>query len=215
MVLNYRMRFYLILFFCGLGFLFSCGEDKKIPGNIIPMHQMSLLLTDIHLVDGSLYNLPPIPDTLSKHGLGLYMAVFKLHHIDTTQFKESLKYYSEHTDLMNDIYAGVTARLDSTLKVMTSPVVPPVTNKASQKVAKKTAKDIADSIKNAQLAKQKTDSIINKRKTDSVTLARFKAATQKTLAATKKAKRDSIKKAKKHKRHKKTTQTNTNAVPNK
>ena len=126
MVLNYRMRFYLVLFFCVSVFLCGCSDDKGIPDGVIKEHQMSLLLTDIHLVDGSLYNVAPIPDTLAKHGLGLYLAVFKLHHTDTTQFKESLKFYATRPDLLTDIYTGVTNRLDSLQAAKTKAVKPAV-----------------------------------------------------------------------------------------
>ncbi len=215
MVLNYRMRFYLVLFFCGLGFLFSCTDEKSIPGDVLPEDQMVSVLTDVHLVDGNIYNLSPVPDTLAKHGLGLYLAVFKMHHTDTTQFKASVKYYTTRPDVMLKMYDKVLARLDSLQKAKAQPVKPAVVPKASDK----NTKQLADSIKKAQAktdsankAKAKADSIKAKKKADSLRTAKFKLLSGKDIAQ--KVKRDSVKKVK-HKHHPvvKPIQTPPNAVP--
>lgn len=215
MVLNYRMRFYLILFFCGLVFLVGCTDNKGVPDGIIKEHQMSLLLTDIHLVDGRLYNLPPVPDTLVKHGLGLYLAVFKLHHTDTNQFKASLKYYSTRPDMLNDIYTGITTRLDSLQQARAKQIAAAAAKKA--KASQKTTKQLTDSITKAQAKeKHKADSVKTAKKADSVRAARFKNTLLKNTLDNKKAKADSVRKAKKHKHHKKVkpAQPATNAVSN-
>jgi len=203
MVLNYRMRFYLILFFCVSGFLFGCNSKTSVPDGIIEEPQMAALLTDIHLVDGSLYNLPPVPDTLAKHGLGLYLAVFKLHHTDTTQFKASMKFYTTRPDLMTRIYYTVTKTLDSLQAAKTKAVKPVVAPKASQK----TTQQITDSVNNAQEKE--------KRKADSIKIAQFKLTAKKNMEII--SKTDSLKKAKKKKKHHhkvKPIQTKPDAVPN-
>ncbi|RKR85537.1 uncharacterized protein DUF4296 [Mucilaginibacter gracilis] len=147
------MRFYLILFFC-VGFLFtSCSDGKKIPSDVIPEHDMAELLTDIHIVDGSLYDLPQMPDTLSKHGMGLYLAVFKVHHVDTTLFKKSIKFYSTRPDLLGEIYTGITERLQK--KIDSLQKHKPKMNQDSLKKAN--VKRAADSIKTAK-ARLKLDS---------------------------------------------------------
>jgi hypothetical protein len=110
------MRFYLTGFFCVVVLFISCVDNTRyVPPELIQEHAMAELLTDIHLVDGSLYSVPQQRDSLSKHGLGLYLAVFKAHHTDSIQFNKSLKYYTLHPDMMNDIYIGVNRRLESKL----------------------------------------------------------------------------------------------------
>ncbi|MEO6523493.1 MAG: DUF4296 domain-containing protein [Mucilaginibacter sp.] len=104
------MRFYLILFFCVSVFFISC-KDKKIPDDVVPIHEMAALLTDIHIVDGSLYEVPQQMDTLTKHGLGMYMAVFKMHHIDTATFKRSITFYSSQPILLDQMYVGIEQRI--------------------------------------------------------------------------------------------------------
>ncbi len=111
MLLNYRMRFYIILFFFVSVFFIGCGSNDDTPAGILKMHDMAELLTDIHIVDGNLYNVSQMPDSLASHGMGLYMAVLKVHHTDTVQFKKSMKYYSLRPDKLNTIYDGVVRRL--------------------------------------------------------------------------------------------------------
>jgi len=110
------MRFYIGLFFCVVCFLFSCGEPSgDAPNGMLTMPQMAEVLTDIHIVDGSLANVPVIPDSLAKHGLGLYLGVFKIHHIDSAEFRKTLQYYTSHPDVLYVIYEGVNRRLNHKL----------------------------------------------------------------------------------------------------
>jgi len=148
MVLNYRMRFYIVLFFCAGCFFMGCSENNDYPDGL-PMHQVAEILTDIHIVNGSLYNVSNQPDSVLKHGMGLYLEVFKIHHTDSATFRKSLQYYSTRPDLLDIIYTGVSTRLtkklDSLKKVKAH----------LDAVKRKDPHFIADSIK----AKKKADSI--------------------------------------------------------
>jgi hypothetical protein len=105
------MRFYKILFFCLLLFLLGCNSEEKPPVDVLNRHHMALLLMDMHIIDGTLYNMPQQPDTLAKHGLAMYYALFKAYHTDSTQFKKSLRYYTTHPIELNLIYNGILDRL--------------------------------------------------------------------------------------------------------
>lgn len=148
MVLNYRMRFYIILFFYTGCFFMSCSQNSDDPKGL-GMHQMAAVLTDIHIVNGSLYNTANQPDSILKHGMGLYLDVFKLHHTDSATFRKSLQYYSLHPEVLHAIYEGVAKRLstkqDSLKKVKAH----------LEAVKRKDPHFKADSIK----AKNKADSI--------------------------------------------------------
>jgi len=114
------------------------------------MHQMASLLTDIHTVDGNMANLSMQPDSLVKHGMGLYLAAFKMHHTDSAAFRRSLQYYSHHPDQLAIIYDGVGIRLKKRLDSLTL---------VQTKIEKKKRLDPhfkADSIK----AKHKADSLL-------------------------------------------------------
>jgi hypothetical protein len=155
MLLNYRMRFYLVLFFYVSVFFISCtGYDRKIPPGIIPEHDMAELLTDIHIVDGSLYNIPQQPDSISKHGLGMYLAVLKAHNTDTATFKKSMKFYSTRPDILNEIYTGINSRLTKKLDSLQK-IKPKINQDSLNKVKMQHA---VDSVKQVKV-KAKLDSL--------------------------------------------------------
>src|ERR1700743_1762045 len=104
------MHKYNKLFFSVLIFLAACNGEHK-PDGLIQKDQMITLLTEIHIVDGSMYNLIQVPDTLYKYGTGRYLAVFKKYNTDSVQFKNSVKYYSAHPDLMQSIYEQVSKNI--------------------------------------------------------------------------------------------------------
>jgi len=102
------MHKYIILFFSGLLLLVAC---KKTPEGIIKPDEMASVLTDVHLADGSMINIPQIPDSIYKYGMGKYLEIFKKHHIDSAQFRSSYKYYTLHPDELVSIYDVVLKKL--------------------------------------------------------------------------------------------------------
>jgi hypothetical protein len=72
---------------------------------------MISLLTEVHIVDGSMYSLSQNPDSLYKYGLNRYLSVFKKYHTDSAQFKKSLKYYTTQPDELEAMYDQVLANL--------------------------------------------------------------------------------------------------------
>jgi len=114
------MHKYKNLFFSVLIFLVACGGDK-IPKDVIGGDKMVQLLTQVHIIDGSMYNVMQMPDSLYKYGSNKYLALFKRYGTDSVQFKNSFKYYSAHPELMAQIYEQVTliikAKTDSLNKI--------------------------------------------------------------------------------------------------
>jgi len=164
MLLNYRMRFYLRLFFCVSLFFTSCKEKDNVPDNVLPQHEMAELLTDMHIVDGSLYNIPQSPDSLAKHGLGLYMGVFKVHHTDTATFSRSIKFYSTHLTMLTNIYTGIEGRLQKKIdslqkhkpKVNTDSIAKANLLRKTDSLRRVKEKLKADSLQQVKLKKKKT-----------------------------------------------------------
>ena len=110
--LNYRMRKHIILFFSALLFFVACKENKSTDG-IIGQDKMVSLLTEVHIVDGSIYNITPHPDSLYKFGHGKYIALFKRFHTDSIQFKKSLQYYTTQPNLLETMYTQVLKNLEN------------------------------------------------------------------------------------------------------
>lgn len=115
------MRKHYILFFLTLLFLGSCIGG--VPNGIIKPDKMINLMVDVHIVDGSLYNIDTsTPDSVYKYGIDRYLKVFKQHSTDSVQFKKSLEYYSLHPDQLEEIYTEVSkvlqAKNDSLNKIL-------------------------------------------------------------------------------------------------
>ncbi|MBS1521694.1 MAG: DUF4296 domain-containing protein [Bacteroidetes bacterium] len=104
------MHKYNKLFFSVLIFLAACSSNKT-PEGIIPQDKMTNLLTDIHIVDGSMYNVMQLPDSLYKYGTDKYLMVFRKYHTDSLQFKKSFQYYAAHPEKMEAIYEQITATI--------------------------------------------------------------------------------------------------------
>lgn len=101
------MHKYNKLFFSVLIFLAAC-RGNKIPDDVIAQDRMTNLLTDIHIVDGSMYNVMQMPDSLYKYGTDKYQTVFRKYHTDSVQFKKSFQYYASNPEKMQAIYEQIT-----------------------------------------------------------------------------------------------------------
>ncbi|MDN3547327.1 DUF4296 domain-containing protein [Mucilaginibacter aquaedulcis] len=176
------MHKYLILFFSVTLFWCSCKSDT-VPGDIIQPKVMAGLLTEIHLIDGRLYNTSQVPDTIYKYGMGNYLAAFERFHTDSAAFRKSMNYYAADPEKISAIYDDV----DNRVKALSDSV-----NLEQAKVRKAMMK--ADSIKAVHTA----DSI---KKAQKKPAALRKADSLKKVLETKTLQRvDSLKKLKKQKR---------------
>jgi hypothetical protein len=148
------MRKHIILFFSALLFLFACNQDKTTK-DILNEDDMANILTQVHLVDGSLA-MQAGGDSLYKYGTGRYIYLFKQYKLDTGKFKRSMKYYSTHPDVLVRIYdvvsKNIQTKYDSINKIVT------VENSKKllllQKEQAKAAKLKADSAKKGLVAKK-------------------------------------------------------------
>ena len=104
------MHKYNKLFFSVLILLAACSGNKT-PDGIIAQDEMTNLLTDIHIVDGSMYNMMQGPDTLYKYSTDKYRYVFSKYHTDSVQFKKSFQYYSSHPEKLQVMYEQITINI--------------------------------------------------------------------------------------------------------
>ena len=104
---KYKIFFFSLLLFCA-----ACNGGG-IPKGILDEETMTRLLTQIHITDGSMYNTVQLPDSLYKYGINKYDMVLKSFHTDSTQFKQSMKYYTQHPDILEKIYIKVADDLKS------------------------------------------------------------------------------------------------------
>jgi hypothetical protein len=129
---KYKILFFLVLIFCA-----GCNSGE-VPKGVLDEETMTSVLTQIHIADGSMYNVMQVPDTLYKYGLNKYVMVLKSFHTDTTQFKKSMKYYTQHPDILLKMYDKISVDLKAKSDSL---------NKVSQARQKDDEKRRMDSIK--------------------------------------------------------------------
>jgi hypothetical protein len=190
---------YLTLFFSVT--LFCCGcKSDSVPSKYIQPKQMTGLLVQVHLIDGSLYNGLQGGDSLYKYGMGKYLAAFKKFDTDSAQFRKSMEYYSSEPDKLLKIYDSVEVRI----KTMSDSVN--LEQNKQRAITHKADSLKADSVRKALMKPktpaQKADSVKQAKIQQRATLRRvdsLKADFYKKQAETKRAmksKVDSVKKLK-------------------
>ena len=127
------MRLYKYLFFLGLLAFGACQSEAPVPDDIISMEKMPYICAEMHIIDGNLYNISQVPDTLYKYSMGHYLVIFKKYGTDTTQFKKSFTWYTRNPVKLDHIYDDVLkvlqAKNDSLVKSRT-PATPAKTPNA-------------------------------------------------------------------------------------
>jgi hypothetical protein len=102
---------YICLFFSVTLLLCAC-KGKAGKAGIIPEDEMINLLVDVHIVDGSVYSaMSQVPDSLYKYDMGRFVVLFNRYHIDTAQFRKSLRYYAERPTEMANMYVVIMGKL--------------------------------------------------------------------------------------------------------
>ena len=90
----------------------SCGDKSKsvaIPPNVLSREKMAAVLTDIHMAEAEA-NLRTLPDSSSKETIS-FQKIFEKDSISKQQYKESLTFYINHPELLNDVYEEVLNEL--------------------------------------------------------------------------------------------------------
>jgi len=102
------MRIDYRLFFSVLLVLGACSSaEPERPATIIAPERMAVILANVHIVDGEMFNVQQQPDSLFKYGMGYYVAMFNRFHTDTAQFKKSFVWYTKHPVQLDAIYDDV------------------------------------------------------------------------------------------------------------
>jgi hypothetical protein len=114
------MQKYISLFFSVLLFLTAC-KSKELPKDVLNEQEMISLMLDIHLTDGTVYQVPQVPDSLYKYSSAKFAALFKRHHTTDAVYKKSLKYYTKQPEKIQAMYTQletlIKAKIDSLNKV--------------------------------------------------------------------------------------------------
>jgi hypothetical protein len=98
--------------------LISCNQQQSIPKNVLPPSKMKAVLWDLLRAD-EVVNFYMVKDsafrTLKKR-TDLYQTVFTIHNISKAEFKNSLRFYEDHPEILKPIVDSMESRTDSLSK---------------------------------------------------------------------------------------------------
>ena len=100
---------FLIVF----SFLLACSSSQEsMPEEILSQNEFASILKEVHLAEGGF----ELQKTNGKEDaqnalVNSYQTIYSNHHIDENKFQETLNYYANHPDELEEIYATVLEEL--------------------------------------------------------------------------------------------------------
>ena len=92
--------------------LFSCSRKEVIvPDNVLPQKEMTAVLTDIHMTESMLENKSK-SDSINSTFKDYLPGILMEHHTDKETFLRSMKFYSDNTVMIQEIYDSVITSLN-------------------------------------------------------------------------------------------------------
>ena len=116
-VISLRVKYIVMqfVFVVMLPLLFIAGcssEEEKIPQEVIPRDKMIAILIDVQIAEARIQsNNLNTNDSTKQIALGYYNYIFQKHHIKSSEFKSSFKYYAERLEMLNKMYEEVITGL--------------------------------------------------------------------------------------------------------
>ena len=100
------------IYFLFLLILFSCSEKQNTDENIISKEKFTNILEKIHLVESE-FQLNKINNTERyKNKLSSdYQEIFSEYNVSKTDFENTLQYYSERPELLENMYEEILSNL--------------------------------------------------------------------------------------------------------
>jgi hypothetical protein len=103
MKVNIKNTFFLILII-----LFTaCSSDDggQVPETVLPQEEMAGVLADIHILDAAMsLNISSAVQKNNDSREETTLGVLKKHNLTKEQFDESFRFYSEHPELLGEVY---------------------------------------------------------------------------------------------------------------
>jgi hypothetical protein len=110
--------FLIILF---MGSCYHTAKDPSFNKNlVIPADSMVTLLTDLHIADGVINTVKFKDKSLKNLSTEYFTAILERHKISRATYDESMRYYSYHTEELNEIYEKVIVNLSKIESLATS-----------------------------------------------------------------------------------------------
>lgn len=111
-VCRFQDKMKKIIFFISTAFIISSCMEKEIniPENVLKQNEMSSILTDIHIAQSAVNN-KIVTDSMNYTFNDYLNYILKQRKIKKEDFLSSLKFYSEHPDILQEVYDSVLTSL--------------------------------------------------------------------------------------------------------
>ncbi len=111
-VYRFQDKMKKIIFFISTAFIISSCMEKEIniPENVLKQNEMSSILTDIHIAQSAVNN-KIVTDSMNYTFNDYLNYILKQRKIKKEDFLSSLKFYSEHPDILQEVYDSVLTSL--------------------------------------------------------------------------------------------------------
>lgn len=111
-VYRFQDKMKKIIFFISTAFIISSCLEKEIniPENVLKQNEMSSILTDIHIAQSAVNN-KIVTDSMNYTFNDYLNYILKQRKIKKEDFLSSLKFYSEHPDILQEVYDSVLTSL--------------------------------------------------------------------------------------------------------
>lgn len=92
---------------------FSCEEEQRvhIPADVIPQRKMEKILLGIHDAEARLIQSGMRQDTAMTVFLRMQADLYKEYKVDTGSVNRSLRFYTQHLDLLDSMYRRMEMRV--------------------------------------------------------------------------------------------------------
>jgi hypothetical protein len=91
-------------------FIVACSKPEvKIPNNVIPKDSMVFIMMDVHIAEAGVKTLAA--DSTMVNLKNYYQYIYKKHHITEEQFQYSLRFYTYHPAVLQEIYTKMAEEM--------------------------------------------------------------------------------------------------------
>ncbi|WP_051718301.1 DUF4296 domain-containing protein [Hymenobacter sp. IS2118] len=88
-------------------------EETLVPADLLPKEKMTILLTDLHVLEARVESSRLQPDSARALYLSQHERLLKQNQVTDSAFQRSYRYYGGHGKDLNDIYSAVVDTLNA------------------------------------------------------------------------------------------------------
>ena len=98
-----KLKYFLVVFFL---VLVAACKRVSVPSDVLPPDEMGKVLVDLQLAEAEI-STKTNPEAVRTTSSDLYKYLYTKHHTDSITLVRSFDYYTDHADMLDEIYQGV------------------------------------------------------------------------------------------------------------